>query len=532
MNGPDRIDSDGAVERGVVSAVGAIGLATLASRILGYARDIVIARAFGAGLATDAFFVAFRIPNLLRRLLAEGALSTAVVPVFSATLAREGPAAFARMVRAVAGAGLVTLCAVSALGIALAPWIVAVMAPGWRADTALFDLAVLLTRVMFPYLVLVGLGALAMGVLNAHHRFFTSAMSPVVLNVAMILAVLGLGGRLTPAILSLAVGVLAGGLGQFVVQLPEVRRLGIPLRPALNWSHPAVLEIGRRLLPAAFALAAVQVTVLVNTLLASLLPAGTVSYLYYADRVMEFPLGIFGIAVATAALPSMAAQAARRDHQALKATLGFSLRLAVFVAVPAAVGLVLLRDPIIRLLFQRGEFGAADALFTAQALVGYAVGLPAFSATRLAAQTFYALGDVRTPVYVGFASVAANVALALLLMWPLQHVGLALASSLSSYVNLMGLCWILRRRGLLGGERIWVSVGRTLAASLVLFAWCLWLARTIEGGRYGAGWTVLALASGILVYGAAAAALRAPEITALRGMVSRRGRTLPSGRNG
>jgi putative peptidoglycan lipid II flippase len=353
----------------------------------------------------------------------------------------------------------------------------------------------------------------------------------VVLNVAMILAVLGLGGRLTPAILSLAVGVLAGGLGQFVVQLPEVRRLGIPLRPALDWSHPAVLEIGRRLLPAAFALAAVQVTVLVNTLLASLLPAGTVSYLYYADRVMEFPLGIFGIAVATAALPSMAAQAARRDHQALKATLGFSLKLAVFVAVPAAVGLVLLREPIIRLLFQRGEFGAADALFTAQALVGYAVGLPAFSATRLAAQTFYALGDIRTPVYVGFASVAANVALALLLMWPLQHVGLALASSLSSYVNLVGLCWILRRRGLLGGEGIWVSVGRTLAASLVLFVWCLWLAQTIDGARHGAGWTVLALASGALVYGAAAAALRAPEITALYGMVRRRGRALPSGRS-
>jgi putative peptidoglycan lipid II flippase len=178
VNGPDGVDSDRAVERGVVSAVGAIGLATLASRILGYARDIVIARTFGAGPATDAFFVAFRIPNLLRRLLAEGALSTAVVPVFSATLAREGPAAFARTVRAVAGAGLVTLCAVSALGVALAPWIVAVMAPGWRADTALFDLAVLLTRVMFPYLLLVGLGALAMGVLNAHHRFFTSAMSP------------------------------------------------------------------------------------------------------------------------------------------------------------------------------------------------------------------------------------------------------------------------------------------------------------------------------------------------------------------
>jgi len=530
MNDPDRRDSDRAVEQGVVSALGAIGLATLASRILGYARDIVIARAFGAGPATDAFFVAFRIPNLLRRLLAEGALSTGIVPVFSATLARGGPVAFARMVRAVTGAGLVVLTVVSALGMALAPWIVAVMAPGWRAEPALFDLAVMLTRVMFPYLVLVGLGALAMGILNAHHRFFTAALSPAMLNIAMILSVLGLSGRMVPAILSLAVGVLVGGVGQLLVQLPEVRRLGVPLRPALDWAHPAVREIGRRLGPTAFSLAAVQVTVVVNTLLASLLPAGTVSYLYYADRVMEFPLGIFGIAVATAALPSMAAQAARHDHQALTATLGFSLRLAVFVAVPAAVGLIVLNDPIIRLLFQRGEFGAADTMLTAQALTGYAVGLPAFSATRLAAQTFYALGDVRTPVYVGFASVAANVVLALLLMWPLQHVGLALASSLSAYVNLLGLCWILRRRRLLGGAGMWVSVGRTLASSLVLLVWCLWLDRMIEGARLGAASTALALASGVLVYAIAAAAFRAPELTALRGIVSRRGRTLPSGR--
>jgi len=521
------------VEHGVMSAVGTIGVATLASRILGYARDIVIARAFGAGPVTDAFFVAFRIPNLLRRLLAEGALSTAVVPVFSATLSRGGPESFTRTVQAVAGAGLVVLGAVSALGMALAPWIVTVMAPGWRADAALFDLAITLTRMMFPYLLLVGLAALAMGALNAHHRFFTAALSPAVPNLVMIVAVLGLRGRMAPAILSLAVGVLAGGLGQLLVQLPEVRRLGVSLRPTLDWSHPAVREIGRRLWPAAFSLAAVQVTVLVNTLLASLLPAGTVSYLYYADRVMEFPLGIFGVALATAALPSMAAQAARRDHQALGATLGFSLRLGAFITVPAAVGLVALAGPIVRLLFQRGEFGAAEAVFTAQALVAYAIGLPAFSGTRIAAQTFYALGDIRTPVYVGFVSVGANVVLALLLMWPLQHVGLALASSLSSYVNLLGLCWVLRRRSrLLGAQGLGSSLTRTLAASLVLLAWCVWLGRMLYGERYGSGWTILAVAGGVLVYGGAAAALRAPELGALLSMLRRRGQRLPFGGSG
>jgi putative peptidoglycan lipid II flippase len=519
------------MEQGVVSSIGTIGLGTLTSRVLGYARDIVVARTFGAGPVTDAFFVAFRIPNLLRRLLAEGALSTGVVPVLSATLHTGGPVSFARTVQVVAGAGLVVLCVVCALGMALARFIVSIMAPGWRADAALFDLAVMLTRVMFPYLLLVGLAALAMGVLNANHRFFTAALAPAVPNVAMIVAVLGLSGHLTPAILSLAIGVLVGGLGQLLFQLPEVRRLGVPLRPRLDWSHPAVREIGRRLWPVAFALAAVQITVLVNTLLASLLPVGSVSYLYYADRVMEFPLGVFGAALATATLPSMAAQAAGRDHAALRATLGFSLRLGAFVTVPAAVGLVTLAGPIVRLLFQRGEFSEADAVFTAQALVGYAVGLPAFSATRIAAQTFYALGDVRTPVYVGFGSVAANVIFALTLMWPLRHQGLALASSLSSYVNLLGLCWILhRRRGLLGAPGIGASLARTLGASSVLCVWCFGVERWLAGARYGA--ILAALISGILVYAAAAAAFRAPELGALWGMLRRRGQRLPSREGG
>ena len=516
---------DPALRAGVVRAVGAIGVATLASRILGYTRDIVLARAFGAGPLTDAFFVAFRIPNLLRRLLAEGALSTAIIPVFSETLARSGPASFGRMIRAVAGVGTLVLIGVSALGILLAPWIVALMAPGWKADTELFDLAVTLTRLMFPYLLLVGLAALAMGALNTHQRFFTAALAPAILNVAMIAAVLALGARMSPPIMALAVGVLVGGLGQFLVQLPELRRLGVPLVPALDWSHPALRQIAHRLWPAVFSLAAVQVTVVVNTLLASLLRGGTVSYLYYADRVMEFPLGVFGIALATAVLPSMSTQAARGEHQALSSTLAFALRLSAFIAVPAAVGLVALAEPIVRLLLERGEFGAAESLYTAQALAGYAVGLPAFSATRIAAQTFYALGDTRTPVLVGFVSVGANVVFALSLMWPLEHMGLALASSLSSYVNLAVLGWLLRRRlGGFGGTEIMRSVARTLGASAVLLGWCLWAVHAFGVGATG---TMAALAGGVIVYGAAAAAIRAPEVGELLAMLRRRPRTLP-----
>jgi putative peptidoglycan lipid II flippase len=518
-------DGDRAARAGVVQAVGTIGLATLASRVLGYARDIVLARAFGAGPLTDAFFVAFRIPNLLRRLLAEGALSTAVIPVFGETLARGGPAPFARMVRAVSGVGIVVLSAACALGMLLAPVIVSIMAPGWRGDAALIALAVTLTRVMFPYLLLVGLAALAMGALNTHDRFFTAALAPALLNVGMIAAVLGLAGWMEPPIMALAVGVLVGGLGQLLVQLPELHRLGVPLAPALDWSHPAVMRIAHRLWPAVFSLAAVQVTVVVNTLLASLLRGGTVSYLYYADRVMEFPLGVFGIALATAVLPGMSAQAARGEHEALRKTLRFALRLSAFITVPAAAGLTALAGPIVRLLLQRGEFGAAEALYTAQALVGYAVGLPAFSATRLAAQTFYALGDTRTPVLVGFVSVTANVVFAGALMWPLEHVGLALASSLSSYVNLLGLCWLLRRRlGALGAGEIWPSLARTLGASAVLVLWCLWPAAALGTGALG---TLAALAGGAIVYAGAAAALRAPEMRDLLGMLGRRERTLP-----
>ena len=511
------------VQRGLVHAVGSIGLATLASRVLGYARDMVVARAFGAGPLTDAFFVAFRSPNLLRRLLAEGALATSIIPVLSEHLERGGREAFLRLARAVLGAGTLALCLVSALGMALAPWIVAVMTPGWAAEPPLIDLAVRLTRIMFPYLLLVGLAALGAGLLNVHRRFFTPALGPAVKNVGMILAVLVLAQRLDPPILSLAVGVLVGGIGQVLVQVPEIHRLGLPLTPSGEWRHPALSTIARRLGPAAFGLAAVQITVLVNTLLASLLPAGAISYLYYADRVMEFPLGIFGIALATAALPSMSAQAARGDHRGLNDTTGFALRLAAFIAVPAALGLLVLGPPIVQLLFQRGEFSAPQAQATAQALAGYAVGLPAFSATRIVAQAFYALGDTRTPVGIGFGAVIVNVALALWLMWPLEHAGLALASSLSAYVSAAGLLWLLRRRiGPIGRGALLRSVARTLAASVPLIGWCLWI-RPEAGHAWGlAGSTLAAVAGGGALFAATAAALRAPELTALLGMLRRR----------
>src|SRR2546427_279840 len=344
-------------ERQVVRALGSIGSATLVSRVVGFVRDIVVALVFGAGPVTDAFFVAFRIPNILRRLLAEGALSTAMIPVFSEYFVTQSRPEVLRMLRAVLALALVALGVTALLGIATAPWLVTAIAPGIAEDPARGGLAVLLTRVMFPYVVLVGLAALAAGALNAQGRFFASALGPAVQNVGMILAISLLASRVDPPILSLAIGVLLGGIGQLLVQLPSLRRSGLLVLPGSQFRHPALARLLRLLLPAVFGLAAVQVMVFVNTLLASLLRPGSISYLYYADRVMEFPLGVFGIALASASLPVMSRHAAAQDHRALADTLNFSLRLAFYVSVPATVGLVVLRAPIVRVLFERGRLG-------------------------------------------------------------------------------------------------------------------------------------------------------------------------------
>ncbi len=518
--------SETAGQPGLVRAVGAIGAATFASRILGFVRDMVVARAFGAGATTDAFFVAFRIPNLLRRLLAEGALATAFIPVFTEFLATRSRQEFHRMLRSVTGALLGALCGVTLLGVLLAPWIVRVMAAGFPSDSEQGRLATLLTRLMFPYLILVGLAALGMGVLNAHHRFFTAALAPAALNLGMIGAVVLLAHRTEPPILSLALGVLAGGLGQLLIQIPELHRSGVPLLPSTEVRHPAVRRIASLLAPSVVGLAAVQLSVFVNTLLASFLPKGSISFLYYADRVMEFPLGVFGIAVATASLPLMSAQAARRDRAGLRETLNFTLRLSCFVSIPASAGLVLLRVPITRVLFERGEFTASDTQATAWALGLYALGLPAFSATRITAQAFYALQDPRTPVKIGMGAIGLNVLFALLLMGPLRHGGLALASSCAAVANVVGLLWLLRRElGALGGVRILASLGGIGVATGLMVAWCVLLLvwwppavpRWVE-----AAWLAAAIAGGAAVYAGVSAGLRSPEWAALLALLSRR----------
>jgi putative peptidoglycan lipid II flippase len=344
----------------------------------------------------------------------------------------------------------------------------------------------------------------------------------------MILAVLLLARHVDPPIVALAIGVVAGGIGQLAVQLPGLRALGLLVFPSRELRHPALARVARLLLPAVFGLAAVQVMVFVNTLLASLLPAGSISFLYYADRVMEFPLGIFGIALASASLPAMSRQAAAGDTRGVAGTLNFALRLAVYVSAPATVGLVVLSVPITRVLFERGRFGPDDTAATAVALVWYAAGLVGFAGARIAAQAFYAISSPATAVKFGTLAIGANVVAAWALMGPMGHAGLAAASSIGAYVNLLGLLWAGRRRfGRLGGRALAASLARTAVACVPLVLWCVLVMRVMGAGgglAREALWLVVAIGGGAVIFVAASIALRSPERVALWGM-------LPSRRN-
>ncbi len=343
----------------VAKAAGVVGLATMLSRVFGFIRDVIVARYFGAGLATDAFFVAFRIPNLLRRLFAEGSLTIAFVPVFTEYLkakSREDAFELARVAFTLLSAILVV---VSIAGVLLSPAIVTLMAPGFRAAPDKYALTVLLTRIMFPYIFFIALVALCMGILNSLRHFATPALSPVILNLCMIAAALTLRDFFAEPIVALAVGVMVGGLLQLAVQLPVLFRLGVSLRPNFHFGHEGVRRIGALMLPAAFGAAVYQINIFISTLLASFLPEGSVSFLYYADRIVELPLGIFGIAIGTAALPSFSDQVARGQYDEMKRTISFSLRLMLFITIPAMIGIVALQEPIISVRRVRGPLVGA-----------------------------------------------------------------------------------------------------------------------------------------------------------------------------
>ena len=460
----------------VVEAAGVIGLATLLSRILGFARDMVLARLFGAGLAADAFFVAYRIPNLLRELFAEGSMSAAFIPVFSEYLTKRTKRDAWELASAAFTTLLTVLTGVCLLGILAAPWIVKLIAPGFSDNPEREALTTMLTRIMFPYLLCIGLAALAMGVLNSVRSFAAPAFSPVLFNIAIIASAFLLAPLFAEPILAVAFGVVVGGFAQFLSQMPALRRAELLFGWRFDFAHEGVRRIGWLMAPALIGLSVTQINILVSTILASYFPGGP-TYLFYGMRLIHFPLGIFGVALATALLPSLATQAAKGELDALRGTLGFGLRLIFFIIVPAMVGLILLRVPIVHLFFEHGRFTAADTQGTAAAVLAYAVGLWAFAGVRIVVSAFYSLQDTRTPVLVAAVALAANIALSLLLMGPLRHAGLALATALSAILNMaVLLVFLARRLGAFGWEAILRSHARVVLASVPIVVTCLWIA--------------------------------------------------------
>jgi putative peptidoglycan lipid II flippase len=517
----------------VAQAAGVVGVATLASRVMGYARDMVMSWAFGTTIFADAFYVAYRIPNLLRELLAEGSMSAAFIPVFTETLTKESRESAHRLANAVFARLLVILVILTALGIIFAPYVVKLIAAGWEHRAEYHDkylLGVTLTRIMFPYLLFIGLAALAMGMLNSLRSFLTPALSPVMLNVVTITAVVLSMHFLAQPILGVAIGVVLGGMCQFLVQVPGLRKQGMMLRPQFEPSHPGVKKIGMLALPVILSSSVNQVNILVGTIFASFLATGSITYLFYGMRFIHFPLGIFGIAIATAVLPTMSAQAARGENAAFRETLSLGLRLVFFIMFPAMAGLITLRVPIVNLLLEHGQFDRLSTQGTAAALQFYAVGLWAMAGYRIVAQAFYALHDTKTPVKMSIAAFFTNILLsAAFLAWtPLQHGGLALAASIAAMVNISLLTIFLRKKiGRMDGGKILTSLVKIVPASIAMgvIGWRvsrmpIW---ELSGHTaYKAGVLAGCMAASVIFYLVAMWLLRSEELKFMWEMVKRK----------
>lgn len=512
----------------VARAAGIVGSATLVSRLMGYARDMVMSWAFGTGLAADAFYVAYRIPNLLRELLAEGSMSAAFIPVFTETLTKESKESARHLANAVFARLIVILAVLTLLGIIFAPFVVKAIAWGFKGDLDKYATTVMLTRIMFPYLLFIGLAALAMGMLNSLRSFLAPALSPVMLNVMTISSVLLSIWLLPNPIYGVAVGVVVGGLFQFLIQMPGLKKQGMMIRPEFQPSHPGVAKIGKLALPIMLSSSVTQVNIFVSTILASFLATGSITYLFYGMRFIHFPLGIFGIAIATAVLPTMSAQAARNETEAFRETLSLGLRLVFFIMFPAMAGLIALRVPIVNLLLEHGQFDRISTAGTAAAILYYSIGLWAFAGVRIVAQAFYSLQDTKTPVKIAALAMVTNILLSIILMGPLAHGGLALATSLAAMLNIGLLTWQLRKKiGRMDGRRIATSLLRIIPASVAMAAIGWWVSRNpvweLRGNTlYKSELLVGTMAVSALFYVIMMWVLRSEELKFIWGMVKRK----------
>jgi putative peptidoglycan lipid II flippase len=448
---------------------------TLISRVLGFVRDAVIARVFGAGMYTDAFFVAFKLPNLLRRVFGEGAFSQAFVPILAEYKARRGEADTRNLVDHVTTLLALALLLVTVVGIIAAPLIIYVSAPGFAASTGKFDLTVQLLRVTFPYILFISLTSLASGILNTYSRFAIPAFTPTLLNVSFIVFALWLAPWFDPPVMALAWAVFVGGLLQLGFQLPHLAKLGLLPRPRLDLKDTGVWRVLKLMGPAVFGVSIGQISLLINTIFASYLVTGSVSWLYYADRLMEFPTGVLGVALGTILLPSLSKSFADNSTDEYSRLLDWGLRLTLLLALPAALGLAILAVPLIATLFQHGAFDRHDVTMTSQALVAYSVGLVGLILVKVLAPGFYARQNIRTPVKVGVLTLAATQLMNLAFIYPLRHAGLALAIGLGACINAWFLYYKLRQHAVYQPQPGWRRFGMQLLCALAVMGAVLWV---------------------------------------------------------
>ncbi len=511
----------------LLKSAGTVGLVTALSRVFGYVRDAALAWALGATLSMDVFTVAYRLVNLFRRLVAEGAMSAAFVPVFVQYRQEHTQEELWNFARKFFYTLALTTSTIVLVEIIFAPIIVRVMAPGFIGVPGKLELTILLTRLMAPYLVFVALTALAIGVLNAFGYFAVPAFGPVFFNVAVIAAIFS-STYLTPnPVVGIAIGVVMGGILQFASQIPLLSEIGMRFKVGFSFHHPAIRKVGILLAPSIFGIGIVQINVLVDSLMASLLREGSVSQIYYADRVMELVLGIFVVSLTTVILPEMSQSAAEKNIGELKGTLLFSLRAVSFIAIPASIGLFLLSDPIVHILFERGRFLSIDTERTAVALAYYALGLYFTAAIRILVSAFYAVQDTKTPVKIAFVSLIVNAILDWILMHPLKQGGLALSTSITSALSFFLLLYMFQKRhGAVEWQAFRQSITKICIASVVMGVFCLVSLRVFFkfDVHQPLSWKVIGLFGtiglGIVVYLGIAMVLKMDELkvfTSLRG---------------
>lgn len=512
----------------ITGAATVIASATMLSRVLGYVRDAVIAFAFGAGMFSDAFFVAFRISNLLRRLVGEGALTSSFVPIFTEEHDCRELESTREFVSSIFTLMLFSLTILAVLGILFAGPIVSLMSPGFKADPQKFAITVSLTRWMFPYMIFIGLMAIAMGVLNSLRHFFAPALSPVLFNLAIIASVLLLSPLFSLPIYALAIGVLIGGVLQFALQLPFLKARGMLPELCFKFKDPAIWRVFKLMGPASIGVGVYQLNIFVTLWFASRLAEGSVSYLYYAGRLMELPMGVFGVAISTALLPSLSGHVIRQEWDAFRTSFAFVLRTLNFLMIPAAVGLFVLSYPIVELLFTRGEFGSVAANESSVALYYYCIGLVPISLSRVLSSVFYSLKDTVTPLYIALVSFVVNLVFCIVLVGPMAHAGLALSTSIASIVNVTLLFIVLKRKfGSFGGRDIIASALKSISAAALMGAVIAVMYNFSGFDTLGWGLKALfvasALAVGILVYLGLSKLFKAEELTFLKGFILKRG---------